>query len=54
MKKFDVYANGTFWGTFKARDKDQAIMMAAMEFGTEDVGEEVPSTEGLTAEPHGL
>lgn len=50
MKKFNVYANGIFWGVFDAETDDEAIQDAADELGTIDVGQEHASTEGMTAE----
>lgn len=52
MTKFDVYANGIFWGTFEAETAEEAIQLAANEHGTIDVGETQASTEGMTAELH--
>jgi len=50
VTKFNVFANGTFWGTWEAETAEQAIQAAADEHGTADVGEEHASTEGMTAE----
>lgn len=51
MEKFNVFANGVFWGVFEAETADEAIREAADELGTADVGEDHASTEGMTAEP---
>lgn len=51
MEKFNVYANGEFWGEFEAGTAEEAIQKAADEHGTVDVGEDHASTEGMTAEP---
>ena len=46
---YDVYANGVFWGRFEAVSSEEAIAMAAEEYGTVDVGESESSTEDMTA-----
>jgi len=50
MEKFNVYANGAFWGEFEAETAAAAIQKAADELGTIDVGADHASTEGMTAE----
>lgn len=50
MAKYNVYANGVFWGVFEADDAEEAIQRAADEHGTIDVGQTHASTEGMTAE----
>ena len=50
MTTFAIFANGTFWGNFKADTADEAIQAAADELGTIDVGQDHASTEGMTAE----
>lgn len=50
MAKYNVFANGTFWGEFEADTAEEAIQKAADEHGTVDVGEVHASTEGMTAE----
>lgn len=50
MAKFNVYANGEFWGTFEAETAEEAIQAAADEHGTKDVGQDHASVEGMTAE----
>lgn len=50
MEKFNVFANGTFWGEFEAATAEEAIQIAADEHGTIDVGATHASTEGMTAE----
>lgn len=50
MAKFNVYADGIFWGEFEAQTAEEAIQKAANEHGTVDVGETEASTEDLTAE----
>lgn len=50
MTKFNVFANGTFWGVWEAETAEEAMQIAADEVGTIDVGEDHASIEGLTAE----
>ena len=50
MTKFEVYANGTFYGIWEAETADEAIQMAADEVGTVDVDQDRASTEGMTAQ----
>lgn len=50
MSKFNVFANGVFWGTYEAETAEEAIQAAADENGTVDVGQDRASTEGMTAE----
>ena len=50
MTKFNIYANGTFWGEFEGNTAEDAIQRAADEHGTVDVGQTHASTEGMTAE----
>lgn len=50
MTKFNIFANGTFWGTYEADSAEEAIQAAADEHGTVDVGEAHASTDGMTAE----
>ena len=49
MAKFEVYANGTFWGVWEGKTADEAMQIAADEVGTVDVGQEHASTDGLVA-----
>ena len=49
MAKFNVYANGEFWGVFEAETAEDAIQSAADEHGTKDVGQDHASTDGMTA-----
>lgn len=51
MTKYNVYANGIFWGAFEADTAEEAIQAAANEHGTIDIGQTQASTEGMTAEP---
>lgn len=51
MPKFNVYADGVFWGEFEAPTADEAIQKAANELGTIDIGETEAGTEGLSANP---
>jgi hypothetical protein len=51
MPEFNVYANGTFWGTWEADSAEEAMQKAADECGTVDVGQDHASTAGMTAEP---
>ena len=44
MIKFNVYANGIFWGQWVAATESEAVQMAADEVGTEG------NTAGLIAE----
>lgn len=50
MKKFNVYANGIFWGEFEANTAEEAIQDAANKCGTTDIGQDQASVDGLTAE----
>lgn len=50
MAKFNVSANGIFWGEFEGNTAEEAIQAAANEHGTTDVGQTQASTEGMTAE----
>lgn len=49
MTKFQVYANGEFWGEWEAETAEQAMQIAADEVGTVDVEQEHASIEGMTA-----
>lgn len=51
MKKFAVFAHGTYWGEFEAETAQEAIQIAAEAHGTVDVGQDTAGTEGMTAEP---
>ena len=46
---WNVYANGTYWGQFKADTAEEAMQAAADQLGTIDVGKDHASTEGMTA-----
>jgi len=48
---FDVYANGTFWGTFPGLTAADAMQAAADAHGTADVGQERASIDGMIAVP---
>jgi hypothetical protein len=50
MTAYNIFANGTFWGTWEAETAEEAMQIAADEVGTVDVGAEHASTEGMTAE----
>lgn len=43
MHSFSIFANGTFWGVFRASDAATAIQAAADEHGTDG------NTDGMTA-----
>ena len=49
MAKFEIYANGTFWGVWDAETAEEAMQIAADEVGTVDIGQEHASVEGMTA-----
>lgn len=49
MKKYDVYAHGTYWGQWRAHSETDAMQIAADDVGTVDVGQERASTQGMTA-----
>lgn len=51
-EKFDVFASGTFMGTFEAPDESSACQAAADEHGTVDVGQTRASTDGMVALEH--
>lgn len=49
MARFEVYANGEFWGVWEAATAEEAVQMAADDCGTVDVGQDHASVGGLTA-----
>jgi hypothetical protein len=51
MTEYNVYAHGTYWGTFEADTPEEAMQAAADEHGTVDVGSDRASTDGMTAYP---